>query len=208
MCIFGEHSEPRWSGAVSGRSQASTGAHMPPTLSPGLAGLGTWAKRAAIDSVHPVSPIRGELALVILDVDQFHVINERHGWSVGDMVLRSVAAVLRSVLFVCDLCVRIGDDRFAMLLFDVEPVTAASVAWKLHQRLNEVTIPAGHGVDIAISPSIGVACCTALEIERAQLAGMNIDSLVDTVMLAADISRLIAKSTGCGVYVAARLEQL
>jgi len=72
--------------------------------------------------------LEGVLTLVYLDVDQFKDINDRHGHSEGDAVLRHVAALLNG----CarrrvDSGYRLGGDEFALLLPGVNAADAAAV---------------------------------------------------------------------------------
>lgn len=57
----------------------------------------------------------GPLALLILDVDDFKGVNDRHGHQVGDAVLQEVTARILSVLRSTDTLARIGGDEFAII---------------------------------------------------------------------------------------------
>lgn len=56
------------------------------------------------------------LALILVDCDRFKSVNDRRGHLVGDRVLQSVAAILRSVAGVGDLACRLGGDEFCLLV--------------------------------------------------------------------------------------------
>lgn len=53
--------------------------------------------------------------LLLIDLDQFKPINDRHGHLLGDDVLRSVAAEVEAAAAPCDLACRLGGDEFALL---------------------------------------------------------------------------------------------
>jgi diguanylate cyclase (GGDEF)-like protein len=55
------------------------------------------------------------LALLILDLDDFKGINDRHGHQVGDAVLREAASRARAILRSTDTLARIGGDEFAVI---------------------------------------------------------------------------------------------
>ncbi|MDR4306614.1 EAL domain-containing protein [Chelatococcus sambhunathii] len=57
----------------------------------------------------------GKLAVLCLDLDRFKAVNDAHGHSVGDSLLRAVADRLRANLGDVDLVVRLGGDEFAVL---------------------------------------------------------------------------------------------
>ena len=64
---------------------------------------------------------RGGLAVIVLDVDGFKQINDTHGHSAGDLVLREIARTLRGSLRTYDMCVRYAGDEFVVLLGDCQP---------------------------------------------------------------------------------------
>ncbi|MDN3522523.1 biofilm regulation diguanylate cyclase SiaD [Halomonas ramblicola] len=69
--------------------------------------------------------------LVLLDIDHFKTINDRHGHDVGDRLLVAIAATMREELRDYDLCGRWGGEEFVLLLAD----TAVSEAWEIVERL-------------------------------------------------------------------------
>ena len=78
-----------------------------------------------------------QLSLVLLDLDEFKQVNERHGHLVGDEVLRRVGQALRSAVRPYDLCARYGGDEFAIVCSDAAEEDAAEVATRAMQRLAE-----------------------------------------------------------------------
>ena len=68
------------------------------------------------------------LSLVIVDLDEFKQVNERHGHLAGDNVLRQVGESLRESVRAYDLVARYGGDEFAVIAMDADEATAAEVA--------------------------------------------------------------------------------
>lgn len=68
------------------------------------------------------------LALLILDLDDFKGINDRHGHQVGDAVLQDATARILSVLRATDTLARIGGDEFAIIAPGAHGDGAASLA--------------------------------------------------------------------------------
>jgi diguanylate cyclase (GGDEF)-like protein len=72
-----------------------------------------------------------ELALVVLDIDDFKAINDRIGHLPGDAVLAAVAERLRSVVRSADIACRVGGDEFAVIL----PESTLADAEHLYRRI-------------------------------------------------------------------------
>ena len=76
---------------------------------------------------------RRTLGLIVLDLDDFKQINDRHGHLAGDAVLAEVGERMRSVARSADVPCRIGGEEFAVIL----PESALTDAEALYQRLAE-----------------------------------------------------------------------
>jgi diguanylate cyclase (GGDEF)-like protein len=92
-------------------------------------------------------------ALVLLDLDNFKVVNDHYGHSAGDAALKAVGAELRASLRAGDVAARLGGDEFALLVVGVDNVSALSpLLWRLKKAL-ERSVP-----ETNVSFSVGVAC--------------------------------------------------
>jgi diguanylate cyclase (GGDEF)-like protein len=87
-------------------------------------------------------------ALLVLDLDAFKLVNDRHGHIAGDEVLQWTARIAAETLRPTDVLARLGGDEFAVLLGDVSPEEAAVVHGRLLAALAE-RAPA----------TAGYACC-------------------------------------------------
>lgn len=102
----------------------------------------------------------GCIALMMIDLDNFKSINDRHGHVVGDQLLQHVASVLRHTLRSDSLIVRYGGDEFCALV----PVPGEAAAFVVAERLRAAMEAAPLRLGdrrIATTMSIGVAVCRA-----------------------------------------------
>ena len=100
---------------------------------------------------------RRAFVLLLGDVDHFKLINDRFGHPVGDVVLRQMAARIRSALRKSDLAFRIGGEEFAVLLTETTLKAGAEVANKLRRLIDEnpVVLPAGQTIFPTMSFGVG-----------------------------------------------------
>jgi diguanylate cyclase (GGDEF)-like protein len=97
------------------------------------------------------------LAVLLIDVDRFKTINDRHGHAGGDDALREVSALLSSRVRSGDLVARIGGDEFGILLLGSDAVGAVRIAEQVRRDAHGLDSAAGGGLSL----SLGVAAATA-----------------------------------------------
>lgn len=96
------------------------------------------------------------LSLLIIDLDNFKMINDTYGHPVGDQVLKETARVLRESTRGSDIVVRSGGEEFSALLPSVTPLRALEIGERI--RVNLARAVVNHdGRQIRITASIGVA---------------------------------------------------
>jgi diguanylate cyclase (GGDEF)-like protein len=111
-----------------------------------------------VEEVERVRRYGGALALLMLDIDAFKVINDSYGHDVGDSVLADFSGCVRRSLRDVDIIGRVGGEEFAVLL----PSTALEEARGLAERLVAEVRKMGFTADgssFGITVSIGVAAC-------------------------------------------------
>jgi len=86
-------------------------------------------------SMHRARVQETELALLQIDLDDFHTVNEKWGHPAGDALLRAATERLKSVIRPQDLLARLGDDEFALLLKDLPAGEGERVARELGARI-------------------------------------------------------------------------
>ena len=93
------------------------------------------------------------LSLVMIDIDHFKRINDRHGHAAGDGVLREVAARLRRQMRCADLLGRLGGEEFALLLPATDLAGARAQAELARQALRREPM----AIAGTVTASFGVA---------------------------------------------------
>jgi diguanylate cyclase len=113
-----------------------------------------WEQAAAAE----VSRCRrggGPASLLMLDIDHFKAINDRHGHPAGDAVLRGVAQILRDTLREEDLPGRYGGEEFGVVLPNTSAAGAAVAAERVRARIEAAVLERRAG--IRATASIGFA---------------------------------------------------
>lgn len=96
-------------------------------------------------------------ALLLLDLDRFKWINDRHGHGVGDEVLRQTGAVIERTTRVYDVAARYGGEEFIVILNQTRAREARTIALRTLEHLRQIRIPAGNEA-VRISGSAGLVC--------------------------------------------------
>lgn len=98
---------------------------------------------------------RGQIALLLVDLDHFKAINDGYGHGIGDEVLRTTAQRLRATVRAVDTVARLGGDEFAIVLTGLgSGADAERMAEKILANLGAPTRLLG--LPLEISVSIGV----------------------------------------------------
>lgn len=124
--------------------------------------------------------------LLMIDLDNFKLINDTFGHAAGDAALRLVSETLKGTIRRMDLAGRIGGDEFVLLFSNADTMAAVDRAQQLAMRLNSLNLR-WKGEKIAIRASIGM---------RAYAAGDTVDSVLhgaDSSMYAVKAKRAARK---------------
>lgn len=102
------------------------------------------------------------VTLLVLDVDRFKQVNDAHGHSVGDAVLRAVADACRDALRPRDTLARWGGEEFVVLLPDTAPEHGEGVAERVRlavasRLIRDLGLQITISLGVAAEPEAGVA---------------------------------------------------
>ena len=98
-----------------------------------------------------------QLAVLLLDVDDFKAVNDQHGHAVGDRVLIDVAQACMECMRESDLLARYGGEEFVALLPATDQAHALQVAERMRIRVAGLRVVGDSGAPIRPTVSIGVA---------------------------------------------------
>lgn len=96
-------------------------------------------------------------AVVMLDLDYFKKVNDTHGHPAGDLVLKTVTKRINQQLRSVDRFARIGGEEFAIVLTEVDFVTAAEVAGRIVEMIARAPIQLADGTNLPVTVSAGSA---------------------------------------------------
>jgi diguanylate cyclase (GGDEF)-like protein len=98
-----------------------------------------WAERAA-DELDRARRLDGRLGVLLLDLDLFKRINDRHGHLAGDAVLRAVADAIRHSVRGHDMVGRYGGEEFAVVLPGLGRADVAQTAERIREAIASLTV--------------------------------------------------------------------
>jgi diguanylate cyclase (GGDEF)-like protein len=125
----------------------------------------------------------GKLAVAIMDLDDFKLVNDNHGHALGDEVLVKFSDVCRGLIRSTDHFARFGGDEFALLLVESDEKEAFKIADRIRQTIAEMRVGSENG-KVKITTSIGIASL--------RQAAETVDEFVNR----ADVAMYVAKKAG------------
>ena len=122
--------------------------------------------RAGLDDfIREATEVGTGIAVIMVDIDHFKDLNDRHGHQFGDRILRTTAEVLRSHVAEKDTVYRYGGEEFCIVLSDVNSYDARDIGERLCRMIRTISRESGETTAGSQSPtpltaSIGVSSVT------------------------------------------------
>lgn len=96
-----------------------------------------------------------KFSILLCDIDYFKKINDTYGHEIGDLILKEVTLSIKESVRECDLVSRWGGEEFLVLLIDTDIISAANIAEKIRDRVEQKAIMVNN-MAIKSTISIGV----------------------------------------------------
>jgi diguanylate cyclase len=120
---------------------------------------GLWNHRAFHERLRRellrASANHSEVALVMLDLDDFKKVNDVHGHAVGDEVLAELGDLLRGMIRASDAVCRIGGEEFAIIAPASDLASARGLAERIAERVGETSFEAAGPVTVSVGLAMG-----------------------------------------------------
>lgn len=146
---------------------------------------GLWNRRAFANKLEECLAELDErcFSLLMIDLDHFKEINDKHGHQVGDDVLEHISAILRRSIRRVDFAARYGGEEFLIIIMDADGVYASQLAERI--RFEIESNPDREHFNAKVTASIGVV----------DLRGIN-ERTARAVLEGVDKALYMAKESG------------
>jgi diguanylate cyclase (GGDEF)-like protein len=125
------------------------------------AGTQTFNKKYLMESLETefkyARTYEKDLSIIYFDLDHFKKVNDTHGHSAGDVVLKEVAALVKGHIRKDDVFCRYGGEEFVVLLPNTNMRTAYDLAERIRKALELQVIPCGTDAKVTQTVSLGVS---------------------------------------------------
>lgn len=132
----------------------------------------------------------GTLVCLMVDIDFFKRVNDRHGHAAGDAVLREIANRVESQVRASDVAARYGGEEFVVLMPNTDVAAGKLLAQRIRHAVSAAPMELGNGHEVTITASIGIAAAAPGADEQ------NLKTVGESLLARADVALYGAKSAG------------
>ena len=130
------------------------------------------------------------ISLMMIDLDHFKSINDKHGHPMGDRVLKTVAQFVDGMVRRIDHLCRYGGEEFALILPNCGRQRAEEIAERIRQQVAELVVEDSEA-EVSLTVTLSVGVCS-LQVDQ----GASLDVLASKLLACADRGVYLSKSTG------------
>jgi len=113
--------------------------------------------------VQSITNRKGNLSVILLDIDDFKNINDQYGHPFGDQVIRIISEICQAKLRTEDAIGRIGGEEFLCLLPRINSKTCLSIAERMSEEIEQHIFTNSHGKTFFVTVSIGISTTSSTE---------------------------------------------
>jgi len=148
------------------------------------------------------------LAFLIMDIDNFKLVNDTYGHMVGNVILTELAQILTGFFRSADLVARWGGEEFVVVLYNAPPDIAPRICEQLRRKIDSHQFPISLERDTfkQVTVSLGLASSMDTNLAPEQVSGSrrgdpdifikNVRQLADAIAENADEAMYVAKREG------------
>lgn len=130
-------------------------------------------RRAFYKFVQPMWAIslrsKSSTSVIILDIDDFKLLNDNYGHPVGDLVLVRLAETIQKEARSGDILARWGGEEFLIFLPETQLADAITIADRMRKRITTIQISIDNGEKISFTASFGVATTQDINVSLNEL---------------------------------------
>jgi len=116
----------------------------------------TYNKRYFYEAASRAYQTNNNIAICMIDIDNFKHINDKYGHIVGDYAIKELANTLKSNTKGKDIVARFGGDEFCLFLQDISEEDTNSLIHKIKREINETSFKL-YNTELNFTISVGVA---------------------------------------------------
>ncbi|MFQ5886069.1 MAG: diguanylate cyclase [Anaerolineae bacterium] len=129
------------------------------------------------------------VAVIMIDIDDFRLVNNAYGHQVGDLVLQEVTQVLQASIRGGDMVGRYGGEEFLILSLDTDEMGAMGMAKRIRKSVETTSFSGDGVVDLGLTISAGIAIFPD--------DALNLSDLIRKADQAAYLAKRIGKNRVC-----------
>ncbi len=130
------------------------------------------------------------LSCLFLDIDFFKKVNDNYGHQCGDMIIQSIAQIMRQQLRTADILARYGGEEFVAVVTGASSQMAIDVATRIRRSVERQQFDSEENIKIEVTVSIGVATFQPKEFSGSR------ETIARTLLGKADQALFEAKRAG------------
>jgi len=136
------------------------------------------------------------MGLLMLDLDNFKLFNDRYGHQTGDRALQELAGLLVRQVRTVDLVARYGGEEFAIILLEIDRAKVLEVAERLCASVAQMEVLSPKGEKLGVTVSIGMACFPNDALDKSTLIELADEAMYRSKALGKN--RVTATDPGAG----------